>query len=250
MSSDAQVTDAELAAAINEATRSPALTTWADLDDSIFSPVGHSSDRIARLLLPGGLSTLPIDSREQVVFLPTTESAIVVPSDRAAAVARAAELVEFFIDPATQISLLPIVGNDGKWRPFEPSPDHPAHDPWRHLLILDRAIVADAQRSALELISRSELHVAPLLTIQVGNSLHTACSWTQGIETLLPEADIVGLTDSNGEVRFLVPWEAVARLVSHRLFRTGHNPPRWLTVDFPNEDELDALEIVRLGAID
>ena len=239
-------TEADLDSALDDAAALPASTTWGDLDSSIFSPVVDSPEEIARLLLPGGMAELPTNSDEYVVFIPNTEMAIVVPSDNAVAISRAAQMVEFYSNPTTRISLLPIVGSDGQWRSYQPSPDHLAYDAYHRLSVLDRAEVANSQGEMLLHVARPELHVAPLLTMQVGGSLQTVCTWSAATEALLPQADIVGLTDHHGELLLLALWEAVERVAGHHLLATGHKPHRWQTVGFPNERELDVLEMVRL----
>ena len=106
--------------------------------------------------------------------------------------------------------------------------------------------MANSQGEMLLHVARPELHVAPLLTMQVGGSLQTVCTWSAATEALLPQADIVGLTDHHGELLLLALWEAVERVAGHHLLVTGHKPHRWQTVGFPNERELDVLEMVRL----
>ena len=236
---------ADIDAALDTATRSPGHSAWGNLNNSIFSPVVESTEEIARLLLPGGLTNLPLHDSEAVLFIPTVDSAVISPADDWEAVSRACDLVQFFSDPAGRISLQPLVGRDGQWQPFEPPPDHPAFRSCRRLSILDRVHVADAQTVALNSVAHPELHVAPLIPIEILGSWQTACSWSRGTETLLPRADLVELANDHGEGSFLVPWEAIENVVSHRLLRTGHHPSRWLTIGFPNSNELDALEVTR-----
>ncbi len=244
---DANVpTEGDLDSALDEATALPAVTSWGNLDSSIFCPVVESPEEIARLLLPGGMAGLPTNSDEYVVFVPNAEIALVVPSEDESAICRAAEMVEFFSNPTTQISLLPIVGANGRWQPYQPSPGHLAYDACNRLSVLDRAEVANSQGEMLLHVARPELHVAPLLTMQVGGSLQTVCTWSAATEALLPQADIVGLTDHHGELLLLALWEAVERVAGHHLLATGHKPHRWQTIGFPNERELDVLEMVRL----
>ncbi len=237
---------ADIDAALDTATRSPAHSAWGNLKHSIFSPVVESTEEIARLLLPGGLTDLPLHGSEVVLFVPTVDSAVISPANDWEAVSRACDLVQFFSDPARRISLQPLVGRDGQWQPFEPPPDHPAFRSCRRLSILDRVHVADAQTAALISVARPELHVASLIPVEILGSWQTACSWSRGTETLLPRAGLVELANEHGEGSFLVPWEAIENVVGHRLLRTGHHPSRWLTIGFPNSSELDALEVTRV----
>ena len=237
------------AALLKDAVRAPAtgeISRWAFLDDTIFSPVFADGDAV-QVLLPGGTDSLPFDQEEQyVVFIPTSESVVMVPANEPQAIARAANFVEFFYDERKWLSFEPIIGSDGSWRTFDPPTDHPAHAACKRLGVVDRVALDTAQRRALAWVVDPAVEVSALQVVGSGSSLITICYWTEGIEALLPKADAISFWGSSDDHELLVDWDTATALVGERLLRLDHEPTRWLTMDYPTREELSALDQHRM----
>jgi len=218
---------------------------WASLDDAVFSPASDDPHLPTQVLRPGGLSSLPFEG-DRVVFMPTRTSVVVAPATNPEAVARAAELIEYFGDTSQHMSLRPIVGRHGNWQLFEPAPEHPAHVACARLRLLEAVAIAEYQKVLLADLVDPEIHIGSLQLVETGTQRQSLATWVSQTRSLLPKADLVALADDNGAPLFAVPWDDVQRIAGARLHQTDHFPTRWLTFDSPNETELKALEEARV----
>lgn len=240
-------TAAELLSAALDAPESSEISRWACLDETIFSPIFVDGDPL-QVLLPGAMASAPFDG-DCIVFLPTRSCAIMVPANRADAVSRAAALVEFFYDAQDLLSFQPLIGRDGSWSGFNPTPDHLAYDACARLEVLDRVAIERAQREILVSVVAPAIEFGALQVLVSGSALWTVCTWNQGTETLLPEADAIRFSSAQDEPPMIVKWDAAISIVGERMLRTGHEPARWLTSGYPSPGELAALSMhqERLG---
>ena len=75
----------------------------------------------------------------------------------------------------------------------------------------------------------------------------TYAIWTRGVPTLLPETDVVVLTDvvpkTSRQEGIIVPWDTLLRITGDAclVLEPGFTPPRWRTVMWPNTRMLNAL---------
>lgn len=221
------------------------LERWASLDDMVFLPVVDRGSGACRVLHRRGTQELPFPG-SAVVFLPSTSTAIVAPAANRGAVARAAELARFFSDPSQPLSLNPLVGRDGRWRPFTPPKDHPAYDACAHLAILQKHAEITYQGQVLSQILDEELSVSPAQLVETDTASLTVCPWIDRSPTLLPETDLVAFISSTGTSTFFTPWAAVEVICGELLLRTHHHPVRYLAHDYPSVEQLRELERARL----
>ena len=117
--------DELLAAAKRNLAMAPFLG-WDVVDGRIFAPKGIDDYDGARVFLPGQLDFLPFDE-ERVVFHPTRPSCAVMSVDDDEAIAVAAEQALRHVGAANRVSLSPVVGHTGNWRPLRLEPDHRAY---------------------------------------------------------------------------------------------------------------------------
>jgi hypothetical protein len=115
---------------------------------------------------------------------------------------------------------------------------------------LDIESTYSAQKTALEAhceAIQDDVFVATYsLRTQHGdpNLLQSACSWTEGVPSLLPQTDLVAFvwTLSGSRKIALTPWSAAASIVGHYFKPTNEDPPRTRVDEFPNAAELAELQ--------
>jgi len=223
---------------------------WASIEDSIFSPAVEDEFLATRVLHPRGLDEIPF-SGEAVLFLPTRSTVIIAPASNQSAVARAAELTQFFVDMTQPLSLVPLIGENAQWRAFSPPADHRAHDACARLAAIDEVAAAEYQRAILTDFAAGDVHLVPLQLLDADDADGagipvSVCTWSEHSPALLPHADVVAFSNSGEDMPFLVPWEAVLATCGHRLTKTQHRPTRYLTYDYPTASEIATLYSLRL----
>ena len=216
---------------------------WEVVDDRLFAPTGVDDYDGTRIFLPGALDFLPFDE-ERVVFLPTRSSCAVVSVDDAEAIAAAAEMALTQIGTANPVSLTPIVGFTDDWRVLELEPGHPGYEAWCRLVAYDRAAGYEGQQTLLNAALGDDVYVAKHVLVEdAEGSLSSYCTWSRGVETLLPITDRVALYEEGTEP-FLVPWAAAVEVCGNLMEPTGHYPERVRVREFPSPTELSILRNV------
>ncbi|CAB3761326.1 hypothetical protein [Paraburkholderia humisilvae] len=66
-------------------------------------------------------------------------------------------------------------------------------------------------------------------------NLTSACAWTKGVHSLIPETDIVALVQLEPAQSALVPWSELVRECGHLMRRTEHVPVRYEVSGFPDD---------------
>ncbi len=213
---------------------------WNVIDDRLYAPTGLDDYDGTRIFLPGALDFLPFDG-DRVVFHPTRSSCAVVSADDPDAIALAADHALTQLSAANRVSLTPIVGRTGHWRPLQLESGHPAYDSWRQLIAYDRAAGYDTQDALLRASVGDDAFVAKHVLVEDPNgALSSYCTWSRDVETLLPVTDRVALYEENTEP-FLVPWVAAVEVCGELLEPTNHYPERVRVREFPSSTELSIL---------
>ena len=73
-----------------------------------------------------------------------------------------------------------------------------------------------------------------------GGPVESWCTWSDGVDTLLPETDLVAMATSAGSGVFL-PMDEVRSLAGALFEATEEDPPRWRVRSFPPADVWQAL---------
>jgi hypothetical protein len=111
--------------------------------------------------------------------------------------------------------------------------------------VVNRAQNYAAQKDALDALHERtgrDVYVAGFRIVRREGGALSFCSWTRGVEALLPVADsVVLMRDLEGKDSLMVPWKDVAEICGARLRATIERPARFLVTSFPEEDEWRAL---------
>ena len=213
---------------------------WDVLDGRIFAPKGVDDYDGARVFLPGQLDFLPFEE-ERVIFHPSRPSCAVMSVDDEEAIAVAAEQALDHIGAANRVSLVPLVGYTNNWRPLRLGADHPAYQSWSRLVTYDAAAAYETQHRLLEPSLGHDVFAASYVPIEQSNgALSSYCTWTRGVESLLPETERVAFYEEDSEP-FLVPWHIMHDVCGDLLERTDHIPKRWRVATFPSRTEIEIL---------
>jgi hypothetical protein len=137
-----------------------------------------------------------------------------------------------------------------------PFAEYPNRDP---MAAAEHAQAYEEQREHLQarLLERGqadELFIAKLFAVQRRDGgAHTYTTWTEGVKTLLPPADVVLLVEWPAQpdakpVMTWVRWDVTAQVCADDCWKImpDFNPPRLLTVGWPTPGQLESLKIRKL----
>lgn len=219
-------------------TATHAIEGWTAMNQAIFSPAGGDDYTCSLAFLPGALDALPL-AGEKVVFHPTRSVLFVVRADDPESIRIAAELTMDRANDADPLSLRPIVGSDGNWRPLELAYTHPAFGAVKTLEVIEASTIYNDQTALLQTLVGDDVFVAKYTAVQNdAGEVVSMCTWSEGVETLLPDTDLISFFQNPSIPHFTTPRAAVEQICGSRLETTAHYPCRSRVSSFPNEDEL------------
>ncbi len=172
----------------------------------------------SRLLLPGWLPRLgPHVGGRPVAFVPDINTVIVL-ADGSGAFGKVLELAEQeYRGAARPISPYPYTVDDrGAVVPYPLVPGHPDTVPLSRAAAILAGDAYDGQADWLTAQHERDgidVYVDRLLVVgRPDGTVFTVASWTRDVDTLLPEAQYVGI-NAPGEAPFFVPWATIEREV-------------------------------------
>ncbi len=148
------------------------------------------------------------------------------------------------------MSGIPVRLRNGVWESFAPDEIYPELRQFRYLRVQSETQDYAEQKELLDAShARQEKNIF-VATHSVLQHKETGeiCSytfWGDGLESLLPRAEIVFFMRANeegpGGVLANAYWDRVCDVVGHRMKPTDDYPPRYFADTFPDEDELQRL---------
>ena len=214
-------------------------TGWTSIHKQLYASNDTDDYTGTRMLLPGHLESTGLGG-ELVVLHPNRSRLLVAAVDDAKGIARACATVFDEIGAPSPVSLQPLVGRPGHWRPLVVPPTHPAHEMWHRLVQIDRQLIHDRLRQPLQSLLGSDVLVADHRVVEDGSGTYrSVTTWTEGTPSLLPRTDLIDLVTEWGSVT--VPWDEVQQLVGPLMEPTEHYPELWRVVGFPGPRELTEL---------
>jgi hypothetical protein len=213
---------------------------WTSIYKQTYASLDEDDYAGARMLVPGylGLSGL---SGELVVLHPNRSRLIVAAVDDARGIAKACEFALDELGAPSPVSLQPLVGRPGQWRPLLLSPSHPANELCQRLNCLNGQMIHNSLRQPLQILLGKDVLVANHDVVQSSDgSYRSLTTWTEDVPSLLPRTDLVRLVTRAGQT-FTAPWDEVKRLVGPLMEPTEHYPELWRVVYFPRDEDLTRL---------
>jgi hypothetical protein len=127
----------------------------------------------------------------------------------------------------------------GTWQPFVP--DASLASAARTFELVSLGITYSEQKDALEKHFEQEgvdIYVGSfdfMNSKSEPDSIHSWCSWTEGVLSLLPRTDVIILGRGEKDA-LIVPWREFERICGHYLQATEEDPPRFRVDRFPAEE--------------
>lgn len=194
---------------------------------------------------------------DPVAVIPHRDALCVTGAEDAEALEILGKVAEDGFDRPYPIGTVPLRRVGGTWEPWIPPPGHPAHEALRDARARSIARDYDEQTEPLQAAMDREgrvLFVAACMRGRAGAPLRTLASWAQGVLTLLPETDEIGLSrprssDAAGDDdEFLrVRWADAVRVCGARMTREDLYPVRWRVESFPDDAEWARLREVAVA---
>ena len=201
---------------------------------------------VARLLLDDTFRGLELKGKP-VVMAPNKNVLIVTGEEDLNGLQKAFALAERQLDAPHPVSAAPLVRQWPNLVPLELEASHPLYAAWRRLQVLDYLPIYAEQADQLQTMLGDEVFVATYTATQDEGSglVSSYCVWSNSVPSLLPQTERVVLFDplkgKGDQVVGFFSWETLMQHCGHLLQATEQYPPRYRTVDFPDESTLSKL---------
>lgn len=213
---------------------------WSAVKNRVWTSLNEDDYDGARMLIPGYLEQTGL-AGELVVIHPNRNLLIVTAVDDVDGIRIACDLALEELDAPSPVSFQPLVGENGDWRPLILPKSHPAYGQWQRLTCRNHEMNYNSLQEPLQQLIGQDLYVS---AYQVGESPDGAyvsvSTWTEGVPSLLPRTDLIGLVTERGEA-ITADWDSVQRLVTTTMEPTDHFPELWRVMSFPNSSEVARL---------
>lgn len=199
----------------------------------------------ARLLLRDRIRALQVKGRP-VAALPNRECLLVTGEDDEEGLAAFAREVEARYSHPRAIGTSPLLLDGDAWRSFRPEGTSPLAVRLRNLGTNNRGTRYADQKKVLEKLHAREgkdLFVASFSGFSPKDSdeVRSYAVWSEGVSTLLPQAEFVAFVKDGQEEPVLVPWDAVVAEAGSLMQPQGLVPERWAVTSFPGPELLARL---------
>lgn len=213
---------------------------WTAVDKRVWTSLNQDDYDGARMLIPGFLEQTGL-AGELVVIHPNRNQLTVTAVDDVDGIRIACELALEEINAPSPISFQPLVGRDHDWRPLVLPPSHPAHQQWQRLTCMSNEMNYKSLQEPLQQLVGEDVFVSAFNMVEASDgSFVSYCTWTEGVPSLLPRTDLIGLVTDRGEA-ITAEWDSVHRLVATTMEPTDHYPELWRVMSFPNTADLARL---------
>ena len=213
---------------------------WTAVDNRVWTSLNEDDYDGARMLIPGFLEQTGL-AGELVVIHPNRNLLIVTAVDDVDGIGIACNLALDELDAPSPVSFQPLVGENGEWRPLILPPTHPAYTEWQRLTCRNHEMNYTSLREPLQQLVGHDLFVSSYEVAESADGAYVSVStWTEGVPSLLPRTDLIGLVTEHGEA-ITADWDSVHRLVTTTLEPTDHYPELWRVMSFPNPSEVSRL---------
>jgi hypothetical protein len=223
-----------------------------DTNSPLLRVAANDSYEPSRLAAPGFLASFAGKVRgNPVAIIPDRSRMLITGDGDGHALARLARSAEAEFRAAAR-SISPAVytaSADGAVQPLHLASDHPEHFlVERGHRVLAASSYAEQQQRLEKQFERDgiDIFVASLglFADKVTGETKSWATMPEGVDSLLPEADVVFLAggEDEGKWQAMVPWSLLFEFAPECLdLAPDHDPPRWRTVAWPNDTTIAKL---------
>lgn len=222
----------------------PEAAGWNELGPGVWLGEWGDSYDSSRLLLPDLIHRLGVP--EPVALVPFRNALFVTSARNTAGLLMAAQVIDKVLaNNPRWLSFEPLrlqAGPDGQqhWVPHELPPE--LQDAFRTLNERNREGAYASQKRLLDDLhetGKTDVFVASYQLMQrEGGPLRSMAVWTKGVDTLLPQAELVAFVipgEGDDPVHWLVAWQDVQEIAAPLLEKADMEPARWRARAFPDE---------------
>ena len=211
-------------------------------DGVYLSATGDNYDA-SRILSPELIGRFQVTG-DPVAMIANRDSLIIVGADDAAGLDAMLKMATEALEQLRPISSIAVRFDGDEWVPWLPELSHPLHKPFRRLYFDAMGRDYAEQKELLDRLhakTNKNLFVATFNVVQdpQGRLLSYAV-WTEHVESLLPQTDMVVFGGMEGEPT-MVPWSRAWEEVGHLLEPMDIYPPRYCVRAFPSAEQLTAM---------
>lgn len=216
----------------------------------LYASPWHDNYDASRLLLPDLIRGVPVRGAP-VVIAANRDCLLVTGDDDPQGLLALADVAERVLqDPRPLTGCAVRLGSDGIWSSTLPPPGHPAHAPLWRLAASSRVEEYYEQKELLQPLYEADgvdVFVASFeAVVNDDGGGFTYAVLSNGVDTLLPDSDVIMLLPSEDADPIRAPAAAMRAMLPH-LFepQPALYPRRWRVRAFPNASELRALSTLR-----
>jgi len=217
---------------------------WQEIAAGVWRGAWGDSYEPSRILLPDLIRRL--DVADPVALMPVRNALLVCSARNEAGLSVMAALAKAAIESEPRwLSLTPLALVGDRWQVFTP-PTSCARA-FAELALHDLAQTYAGQKNLLDDLHQrrgTDIFVASATGVEKDGQLLTYSVWTEGVDTLLPQTDLVVLSRmQDGQVgqSIFVPWDAAVAALSELMEPTEHVPVRFRATRFPSAEQWSAL---------
>ncbi|MEO0814572.1 MAG: hypothetical protein AAFY60_17055, partial [Myxococcota bacterium] len=198
----------------------------------------------SRMLIPEILYRVELEGAP-VVMVPGND-AIIVTGDRSEEGLAAMANAVLNVDPQRPLSRCVYRHVDGQWQVWEPDSEYPDLVDFAQLRVAEIHGSYDEQKHYLDQLYEKrgeDVLVATAMVVENDETgVQTLCSWGAGVDSILPQTDLVVIGCVGRERTLVVPWAiALAQLGELMEPVEGLVPVRFRVRHSPTEDQFEAL---------
>lgn len=218
-------------------------SSFSDLGSGVTLGTWNDSYDSSRILLTDLLFRMSGDS-DPIVMIPTRGRILVASGRNADGLLLMLSTAKYFLEQDGRPVSASMYKIENRallvYSPDDPTVRETAEDLQKIYLIDDHS----SQKDMLDKIHQKEgkdLYVAKFVVFknEATGALTSHATWSKGVKSLLPQADVITLFQSGqteaDSVMKSVLWEDVQAMAGHLLLKDDSYPPRYLTVGFPDD---------------
>jgi len=216
---------------------------FARIGENLYASLTGDTYDATRVLLVDLIRRLEVQGAP-IAMTPNRDTLLLTGSEDEVGLGMMAELAENALtDQPRPMAATPMRLDGDQWLPWMPAEAHPLFEQFQRMEVRFLHQEYEAQKLLLDAINEKgaiDVFVASYSAVQKRDTgdLVSYCVWTQGVETLLPQAQKVAFVRGENDIPALSRWDRVAEVVGHRMRRTDDYPARFHVETFPTDKEL------------